>query len=141
MNRIKASLAALLLWPGLAQADVFARLTGTFGDPTVPEESCAANPAFSTFSADHQRLTVTWAKPVPSYTGAMITVFQGSVIKVHPASITILRDHETRLAHDGSQVEWIMRPTTDPIGLCWTRSDWIPHTCLQLERCKAAPNS
>ena len=124
-----------------AQADIFSRLSGTFGDPAVPEESCTANPVFASFTSDHRRVTYSWASPVPSYTGAMITGFGGTVVADSPGSVTMRRDNETRQLRDGSLVLWIMRAIVQPDGFCWTRPDWAPDDCAPMERCGAAPNS
>jgi hypothetical protein len=122
-----------------AAADVFGRLSGTFGVPDVPEESCAINPVFSSFSPDHRRISFAWAKPVLSYSGAMITGFGGTVVQTGPDSITLLRDAETRLDAKGAQILWTMHETAD--GYCWTSSDQPAADCAALERCAPQPNS
>ncbi|MGV8985485.1 MAG: hypothetical protein ACOH2H_04270 [Cypionkella sp.] len=131
----------MALAPLPAQADTFARLSGTFGDTAVPAETCAANPVFVRFTPDHARIAFSWANPVPSYTGAMITAFAGTLVAVGPDSITMLRDNETRVLSDGSKIVWTMRATSNPEGFCWTRPDWPSDTCFALKRCGGAPNS
>lgn len=125
----------------MARADVFDRLSGSFGVPDLPDETCEANPVFSLFSHDHHRVTFTWEKPVLSYTGQMIVSFSGTVVAVDPESITLLRDNETRRDVSGATVLWIMRATDRPEGYCWTRRDWPPDQCVPQVRCKAQPNS
>ncbi len=136
--------ALLLLLSSPAGADIFSQMTGTFGVPPdeVPEESCSANPVFSAFSSDRGRVQFTWAHPVPSYTGTMITAFGSTVMRFDDDSITMLRDNETRLNPAGQPVLWEMRRTTKPDGYCWHRSDWPDDAqCLQLLRCPVAANS
>ncbi|NBZ86574.1 hypothetical protein [Stagnihabitans tardus] len=122
-----------------AKADIFDRLSGSFGVPDLPEESCAENPAFSHFTADRSRVTFSWVRPVVSYTGAMITSYGGTVVATAPDSITMRRDNETRRDPSGALVLWIMRAT--PEGYCWTRSDWPPDECLPTVRCGSEANS
>lgn len=140
MNRLVMILALAL--PQTAAADIFDRMSGTFAPPDVPEESCAANPVFSSFSADRGRVKFVWSLPVPSYSGAMITAYGGTVMRTDGQSIIMLRDDETRLTDKGQPVLWEMRATDDPDGYCWHRTDWTdPAQCLQLVRCAAAANS
>ena len=127
--------------PLAAKADVFARLSGLFGDPAFPAEACTANPVFSTFSADHSRVTFNWARPVPSYTGDMITAFGGNVMAWDDTSVTLQRDAESRWTAAGDKVQWIMRATTQPDGYCWYRTDWVDQDCYTLVRCPSDANS
>lgn len=134
---------AVMVWVAAtpAAADVFASLSGTFGVPDLPDETCATNPVFSTFSPDRTRVTFTWNDPVLSYTGQMITSYGGSVVRAGPDSVTLQRDRETRLDYKGVKVLWIMRLTTNPEGYCWTQSDWSPQDCAPMLRCGPQPNS
>lgn len=129
----------LVLAPLPGKADIYDRLSGTFGDPLVQEESCDTNPVFSRFTADHSRVTFNWTRPVLSYTGAMITAFGGTLVATAPDSISILRDSETRITRDGAKIVWIMRATDD--GYCWTRADMRGEACQPVLRCTPRPNS
>ena len=122
-------------------ADVFDQMTGSFGVPDVPAESCSLNPAFSSFSPDRGRVNFAWARPVPSYTGAMITAFGGTVVRVEGGNLIMLRDDETRLTDAGQPVLWEMRATDVPDGYCWRRLDWPEDECLQMLRCVPEANS
>lgn len=134
-------LVALLLIPQIAQADIFDHMTGSFGVPDVPSESCAENPVFSSFSPDRGRVNFTWGRPVPSYTGAMITAFAGTMVGVEGQSLIMLRDNETRKTGAGETVLWEMRPTDAPDGYCWRRLDWDASECLSMIRCTPQANS
>lgn len=134
-------LFALLLIPQMAHADIFDRMTGRFGDAVVDSESCAENPTFSIFTPDRARVNFAWARAVPSYTGAMITGFGGTVVRVEGQSLIMLRDRETRLNDAGAPVLWEMRATDDPDGYCWRRLDWNSAECLQMIRCEMQANS
>lgn len=134
-------LLVLLFVPQIAVADVFDRMTGSFGVPDVPAESCSANPVFSSFSPDRGRVNFVWGRAVPSYTGAMITAYGGMVVRVEGGSLIMLRDNETRLTDAGQPVLWEMRPTVAPDGYCWHRLDWDPAECLPLIRCTPEANS
>ncbi len=117
-------------------------MTGSFGATDLAEESCAANPVFSSFSPDRGRVNFVWGRPVPSYTGAMITVYGGTVVRVDGQSLIMLRDDETRMTAAGQPVLWEMRATDAPDGYCWHRLDWDdPRQCLQLIRCVPEANS
>jgi hypothetical protein len=131
----------LVLAPLPGRADVYDRLSGTFGDPAVPEESCDSNPVFSRFAEDQRRLSFAWVHPVRSYTGAMITAFGGTIVATGPDSITLLRDNETRVTREGAKVLWVMRAIANPDGYCWTRPDLNDGTCAPLLRCQPAANS
>jgi hypothetical protein len=141
MHRLILGLALALLLPQPGLADVFAQLSGLHGDPEFAPESCAENPAHSAFSPDRTRIVVSWADPVESYTGALITSFGGTVVGSSGTSITMLRDNETRFAPDGTLVLWEMRVMADPQGYCWRRLDWAQDVCLPLVRCEAEANS
>ena len=134
-------LLTLLLLPQIANADIFDRLTGSFGDLDVPSESCAENPVYSSFSPDRGRVNFAWGRPVPSYTGAMITAYGGTVVRVEGQSLIMLRDDETRLTDAGEPVLWEMRPTSAPGGYCWRRLDWEAAQCLPMIRCAPEANS
>ena len=131
----------LLFLPQIAQADIFDRMTGSFGLPDVIAESCAANPVFSSFSPNLGRVNFSWGRPVPSYTGAMITAYGGTVVRLDGQSLIMLRDDETRLTEAGEPVLWEMRATDNPDGYCWHRLDWDPAQCLQVIRCVPEANS
>ncbi len=139
MVRVLVALALLLPQP--AAADIFARMSGLFGDPNYPPEACTANPVYSSFTPDHNRATFFWSHKVPSYTGAMITAYGGTVLWSDATSITMVRDNETRLTAAGDTVLWEMRATDHPDGYCWHRIDWPEDQCLQLVRCLANANS
>ncbi len=138
--RLRA-LLVLILIPQITHADIFDRMTGSFGLPDVPSESCAANPVYSSFSPDRGRIRFAWDGPVPSYTGAKITAYGGTVVRVDGQSLIMLRDAETRLTEAGPPVLWDMRATDDPDGYCWHRLDWDDGRCLQLVRCGTQANS
>ncbi|MEO8242635.1 MAG: hypothetical protein ABI832_09985 [bacterium] len=131
----------LMILPQVAEADIYARLSVLFGDPEVPEEACSVNPVYSRFTDDHNRAVFSWGHPVPSYTGAMITAYGSTVLWADAGSITMVRDHETRLTPEGDKVLWIMRATDQPEGYCWHRIDWPDDSCLQLVRCPSEGNS
>jgi len=144
-----ALLALALAQPALAQpalaqparADIYDDLSGVFESFDYPGETCVENPVSVSFSADHRRVAFSWARPVPSYTGGMITAFAGSVVARQGDSLVMLRDGEQRLDPQGNQVMWIMSPMTPVQGFCWSRTDWPQGTCLINLRCPAVPNS
>ena len=47
-----------------AEDDIFARLTGIYGDPDDEVQACATNPEHVTFSADRSRLLIDFSTPV-----------------------------------------------------------------------------
>ncbi len=138
---LRLTIALLLGLTQPAAADIYGRMSGLFGDPEYPDESCSANPVFSTFTADRNRVVFSWGTPVRSYTGALISSYGSTVLWADGRSITMVRDNETRLTPEGDKVLWIMRVTDQPDGYCWHRIDWPDDSCIQLVRCEAKGNS
>lgn len=128
MMLVRMVLLMLLLWPAVARADVFARMTGQFGS-LDGVNTCRDNPHMIRFSADRTRAFFVWQAPIWSYRDEWATAAAYTVISHDDAGITMALDDETRLTAAGAPVVWVARPTQDPEGYCWGRTDWPLADC------------
>ncbi len=126
---------------GPAAADVFDRLSGTFGRPFMADD-CRNNPHVFRFSPDRSRAFVSWEQPIFTFRQLWETAAEYEVTGHDEAGVTMRFADETRLAADGRPVVWIMRPVALPEGYCWGRTDWPAARCeFHAVRCGEVPVS
>jgi hypothetical protein len=125
----------------MAESDLQAQLTGTFGMPDNPDFTCAVNPITITFSADGRVMTSTMAASIIDYEGKVRISGDYAVRGMDAGGLALALEGESRLTTAGDPVVWVLRPTPD--GFCWGRTDWADDDCESYHvRCgDAAPLS
>ncbi len=137
----RALALVLLASAGPAAADVFDRLSGTFGRPLMADD-CRHNPHVFRFSTDRTRAFVDWNLPIRTYRGLWETSAEYEIVGHDETGVTMRFADETRLTADGRPVVWIMRPVAMPEGYCWGRTDWPAERCdFHAVRCGEVPVS
>ena len=128
--RLLAFLGGVILLPAAqAQADIFDRLTATFGAPDTVGLRCHENPHTITFSADRGRSVFRWSGEIIDYLGGLRIAGEYMVHAHDAASITMQITDEQRRTREGEPVVWILREVTEPDGYCWGRTDWPASRC------------
>ena len=118
--------------------DIFAFLRGTWAW-TPADSGCRANPHQIDFSANHQTMTITAARPYRLASGALDSIAYYEILQVTRSSLRGVLRGETRLTRDSTPVEWDL-VLTSPNSYTWHRTDWLSwwHT-RTVQRCPAHP--
>lgn len=135
-------LAALFLLASLTQAaaqDVLDSLRGQYGSATDPATSCAANPHQLDFMARPPHALFNWAKPWTDADANLISHRRYDLLSTQNSTLILRLEGDSHQTADGSHPIWILRPTTQPEGYCWGRTDWPSVHCEDQQlRCDKA---
>ena len=137
---IRLSVLALLASLTSASAqEVLDTLRGQYGSATDPATSCASNPHDLDFLAQPPHATFSWAQPWTDADGNSVSYERYDMLSVTDNSLILRLEGDTRRTATGDRPIWILRPTTEPEGYCWGRTDWPSVHCEnQQVRCEKA---
>lgn len=111
------------------RADVYDRLSGTFGSAEVEGLRCHENPHTITFTSDRSRAHFRWQSAIIDYLGGLRTEGTYLVRSGSEDGVVMQITDEQRRQRDGQPVVWVMRPLAEPEGYCWGRTDWPAGQC------------
>ena len=135
-------LSTLFLLASLTAAsaqDILDTLRGQYGSATDPATSCAADPHNLDFMAQPPHALFSWAQPWSDTDGNTISDERYDMLSVTDNSLILRLEGDTRTTATGDHPIWILRPTTQPEGYCWGRTDWPSVHCEnQQVRCDKA---
>lgn len=109
--------------------DLVDLLRGTYGSATDPAGSCDTNPHQLDFLARPPHLMLIWPAPWIDQAGETIQSRRYDILGQEGNAFILRNEDETQSTDSGDRPIWILRPTSDPAGYCWGRTDWPAVRC------------